>query len=162
MARFRVNVKIKQPIDMVVQAYIKPENIPFWMNNIEKFEVIKGEAGEADSVAHVHYNEHGKKYIMEDKLEYCEQGKKYVSTISSEALFVRTETTFFSLKASTKMNLVWSGKGKYFILKILLPFIRKRISKLAKNELVKFKYLVEHYGADFTKMLKKEEEKVTL
>jgi len=153
MANFRVSITVRKPIDIVTKAYVKPENIPFWMNNVDKFEVIKGKIGEVGSIAHIHYSERGKKYVMEDKLEYCEPGKKYVSTVSSEALFVRTETTFSKMKEATKINLKWSGKGKYFILKLLLPFMRKNIRKMAKNELSRFKYFVESYGIDFTKSL---------
>jgi hypothetical protein len=155
MAKFTVRIIIKETIDIVTEAYIKPENIPFWMNNIEKYEVVKGKAGEAGSVAQIHYHERDKKYVMENKLEYCESGKKYVSTVSSEALFVRTETTFSSANGTTKIHYTWSGRGKYFILKLLLPFMRKSIRKMAKNELIRFKNLVEIYGVDFSNSLKK-------
>jgi len=57
------------------------------------------------------------------------------------------------MKEATKINLKWSGKGKYFILKLLLPFMRKNIRKMAKNELSRFKYFVESYGIDFSKSL---------
>ena len=92
---------------------------------------------------------------MEDKLEYCEPGKKYVSQVSSEALIVHVETTFYSVDNGTKMSLAWSGKGKLLLLKLLLPFMRKKIITQAKAELERFKELVEIYGVDFSKSLKK-------
>ena len=162
MTKFIVKIVINKPTGIVTEAYIKPENMPFWMNNIEKFEVIKGKVGEVGSVAQIHYHERDKKYIMENKLEYCEPGKKYVSTVSSEALFVRTETTFSSVNGSTKIHYTWSGRGKYFILKLLLPFMRKSIRKMAKSELLRFKNLVENYGVNFKKSLDKEYEKTVM
>jgi hypothetical protein len=46
------------------------------MANLEKFEVIKGKIGEIGSIARFHYYEKGRSYIVEDRLEYYEPGKK--------------------------------------------------------------------------------------
>ena len=121
------------------------------MTNLEKFEVIKEEIGEVGSIAHLHYYGKGRSYIMEDKLEYCEPGKKYVSQVLSEALIVHVETTFYSVDNGTKMNMNWSGKGKLLFLKLLLPFMQGKIITQATAELEKFKKLVEMYGVDFSK-----------
>jgi hypothetical protein len=56
------------------------------MANPKKFEVIKGKIGEVGSIAHLHYYEKGRSYIMEDRLKYCEPGKKYVSQALKELL----------------------------------------------------------------------------
>jgi hypothetical protein len=53
------------------------------------------------------------------------------------------------LKNASKMSLVWSGKGNYFIVRLLIPLMWKNIRKIAKSELTRFKNLVEIYGHDF-------------
>lgn len=78
-------------------------------------------------------------------------GKKYVSQVLSEALIVHVETTFCSVGNGTKMSLAWSGKGKILLLKLLLPFMRKKIITQAKAELERFKELVETCGVNFSK-----------
>ena len=50
---------------------------------------------------------------MEDRLEYCEPGKKYVSQVLNEALIVRVETTFYSIGNGTKMNRSGRERVKY-------------------------------------------------
>lgn len=88
---------------------------------------------------------------MEDRLEYCEPGKKYVSQVLSEALIVHAGTTFYSVDNGTKMSLAWSGKGKLLFLTLLLPFMREKIITQATTEIEKFKELVETCGVDFGK-----------
>jgi hypothetical protein len=51
--------------------------------------------------------------------------------------------------------LAWSGKGKLLLLKLLFPFMRKKLITQAKAELERFKELVEIYGVDFSRSPKK-------
>ncbi len=103
----------------------------------------------------LHYYEKGRSYIMEDRLEHREPGKKYVSQVLIEALIVHVETILYPVDNGTKMNLAWSGKDKLLLLKLLLPFMRKKIITQAKAELERFKELVETCGVDFSKSPKK-------
>ncbi len=83
------------------------------MTSLEKSEVIKGKIGEVGSIAHLHYYEKSRSYIMEDRLQHCEPGKKYVSRVSSEALIVHVETTFYSVNNGTKMSLADRERANY-------------------------------------------------
>lgn len=82
---------------------------------------------------------------------YCDPGKKYISEMTGDALTANVETTFNSFEEKTEMVLRWSGKGKSLFLKLLLPFLRKKIIKHAKKDLETFKTLVEEKGVDFSK-----------
>ncbi len=149
MTKFKISTIINQPIDIVIKALMNPDNFPYWTTDLEKFEVIKGKAGEVGSIAHLHYSQKGRSYVMEDKLIYCEPGKKYVSQVSGDALAAHVETTLHSSGNETEMNLIWSGKGKIFLLKLLLPLLRGKLIKQAKAELETFKKLVETKGINF-------------
>ncbi len=105
--------------------------------------VIKGKTGEVSSIGHLHYFQKGRSYVMEDKLIYCEPGKKYVSQVSGDVLTAQVETTLHSSGNETEMNVTWSGKGKIFFLKLLLPLLRGKLIKQSKSELETFKKLVE-------------------
>lgn len=115
MVKFEISTVINQPIDVISKALSNPENHVYWTTNLEKFEVIKGAPNEVGSVARLHYLENGRSYIMEDKLIYCDPGKKYISEVTGEVLTARVETTLHSLGNNTEMTLNWSGKGKNFI-----------------------------------------------
>ena len=88
---------------------------------------------------------------MVDKMIYCEPGKKYISQVSGDAIDAQVETTLNSLGNNTEMHLKWSGKGKVFLLKILLPLFRGKMIKQTKEELETFKKLIETKGSNFGK-----------
>lgn len=149
MTKFIINIVINQPLDVVVKALMNPDNFIYWTTNLVKFEIIKRKPGEVGSIAYLHYSEKGCSYIMEDKLIYCEPGKKYISQVTGDALFAEVETILQPLGKKTEMCLKWFGKGKVFLLKLLLPLLKSKIIKHAKIDLEKFKRLVETKGANF-------------
>ena len=152
MTSFKVSIVIDQVLDTVDAALMNPDNFVYWTAYLEKFEVIKGGPGEVGSIAHLHYLQKGRSYVMEDKLIYCEPGKKYISKVSGDALSATVETTLYSLGEKTEMNLKWDGEGRTLILKLLLPVFKNRVMKGAKKDLAAFKRLVETNGSDFRKV----------
>jgi hypothetical protein len=152
MTSFEISTEINKPVDIVTAALNNADNFPYWQNDLERFEVVKGGPDQVGSIGRLHYSQKGRSYIMEDRLIYCEPGKKYVSEVEGDALFARVETTLQSLNDNTKMTLRWSGKGKILFLRLFLPFLRGKIAKQAKKELEMFKQLVEERGANFSKL----------
>ena len=150
MMEFEVNTVINKPINIVVDALMNPDNFVHWQTDLEKFEVIERTPGEVGSIAHLHYSQKGRSYIMEDKMIYCEPGKKYVSQVSGDIITAKVETTLQSMDEKTKISLKWSGKGKIFLLKILLPFMKGKMIKQSKQELDAFKHLIETRGRNFS------------
>ena len=151
MTHFKISIIINRQVDIITEALNNPQNFPYWQTDLEKFEVIKGEANQVGSVGHLHYLQNGKPYIMEDKLIYCEPGKKYISEVTGDALTAKVETSLRSLENKTEMTVEWSGKGKILFLKLLLPLLRGKLIKQSKKELETFKHLVETRGSDFSK-----------
>jgi hypothetical protein len=149
MTKFRISTTINQPIDIVTKALMNPDNFLYWTTDLKKFEVIERKPGEVGSIAHLHYSQKGRSYVMEDKLVYCEPGKKYVSQVSGDALTAQVETKLHSLGDKTEMSLLWSGRGKTFFLRLLLPLLRSKLVKQAKKDLETFKNLVETRGINF-------------
>jgi len=150
VTRFKVSIVINQPIDVVVKALMNSENFPYWMTDLEKFEVINGKPGEVGSTGRLHYSQKGRSYVMEDKLIYSEPGGKYVSRVTGDTLVAQVETLLHASGNVTEMNIIWSGKGKIFILKLLLPLLRGKMIRQSKAELETFKILVETKGSNFS------------
>lgn len=149
MAKFRIDIKINKPVKVIYQAFVEPGNILKWSTDLEKFELVNGEFDEIGAVVHLHYKQNNRTYILEDKLEYLDPGKKIISQVSGESLIVIVETIFNSIdEESTEMIMVWNGKGKK-ALKFLLPFLKNKIKNRALLELNMFKKLVEEYGVKF-------------
>ncbi len=147
---FKVSTIINKPIDIVTEALMNPNNFPYWQKDLEKFEVIKGKPGEVGSIGHLHYSQKGNSYVMEDKLIYCEPGKKYVSQVTGEALTAKVETLLISYDNKTEITLTWMGKGKIILLKLLLPLLKGKMIRQSKTELETFKQLLETKGSNFS------------
>ncbi len=150
MTEFEVSIVINKPIKIVVDALMNPDNFVYWQTDLVKFEVIERKPGEVGSIAHLHYSQKGRSYIMEDKMIYCEPGKKYVSQVSGDVITAKVETTLHSMGKKTKINLQWSGKGKIFLLKLLLPLLKNKMIKQSNKELETFKHLIETRGGNFS------------
>ena len=120
-----------------------------WSTDLEKFEIVNGKFGEIGAIARLHYNQKGRKSIMEDKLEYIEPGKKIISQVSGEGLKARVEAVFTSINNETEIELTCSGRGENMIFRLILSVMRKKIMKQSEVEIRKFKELVEKYEVKF-------------
>ncbi|MFC2137729.1 SRPBCC family protein [Bacteroidota bacterium] len=143
MPLIKISVKINKPVKEVYKAYVDPKIMVKWMSYLEKFECNQEDFGKIGAIAYCHYNQNGRKYIMEDKLEYLDPEKKIISTVSGNGLKAKVETIFNSFNDKTEIVMIWIGKGKNLLLIILLPFLKNKIKKQAQGELDKFKRLVE-------------------
>ena len=150
MTQFEVSVVINKPVNIVVDALMNHKNFVYWQTNLEKFEVIKETEEKAGSIAHLHYNENGKKYVMEDKMLHYEPNKKIISQVSGEGISAIVENIIVSNGDKTEITLKWSGRGKVFLVKVLLPLLKGKMIKESTRELETFKHLVETRGSDFS------------
>jgi len=149
MAKFKITANIDQPPDIVWKAFIDPENMTHWQRFLEKVEVIKGKLGEIGAIAHLHYVEKGKSYILEDKMLDYEEGKKIVSQVSGQGMIIKVETILESLEKATKISMTWNGTSKSPLAKFILRLMQGKIAKNAEAELNTFKTLVERHGIKF-------------
>ncbi|TFG21937.1 MAG: SRPBCC family protein [Promethearchaeota archaeon] len=147
--RFHISVNTNQPIEIVWEAFIKPENMLHWTKYLEKVEVVKGKLGEIGAVSRLHYLEKGKPYILEDKLVSYEEGKKIGSQVSGQRMLINVETFFESLNGGTKISMDWDGTSDSFIMSFIFKLMRRKMIKQAESELHHFKSLVEKYGETF-------------
>ncbi|MFC1951084.1 SRPBCC family protein [Chloroflexota bacterium] len=149
MPKFEITTHINQAPEVVHQAFIDPDNALQWTKDLVKFEVVSGNGEEAGAVAHLHYNQKGKSYIMEDVLEYCEPGRKYISCVSGGGLSARVETTIDPADSGTDITMIWAGTGQNLIIKVILWIMRRKIKRGAQEELDTFKNLTETHGSRF-------------
>lgn len=150
MTTFQVSAVIDRPVAVVANALTRAENFPYWQTDLEKLEVVRGGPDEVGSISHLHYRQNGRPYIMEDRLVYCEPGKRYISVVSGDAVAARVDTVIEPLGDSTRVTLTWRGRAKILRLRILFPFLKGKMARQAQDELDTFKHLVETRGADFS------------
>lgn len=149
MPKFRVSININQPPEIIAEALDDPENMVQWTSDLERFQVVDGKPGEAGALARLHYRERGREYVMEDYLEYCARGKKYVSRVSGGGMSARVETLLRPVEDGTELTMVWSGTPDALLAKIVMPLMRGTIKKRALADLEAFKKLLEEHGSTF-------------
>jgi len=151
MAKFKISTNINKSPEIVWKAYIDPHNMIQWTRYLEKMEVIKGKFGEVGAIAHLHYLEKGRSYILEDKLLSYESGKRILSQVSGQGMIIEVETIFNSHPNGTNISMIWKGTSKSLIVRIILRLMQRKITKQAEAELHTFKSLVETHGVNFPK-----------
>jgi hypothetical protein len=151
MVRFEVDVDIGRPPDIVDQALMRPENFPYWNEGLVRFEVVRGEPGKAGAVGRLHYVQKGQEHVMEDVLEHAEPGRSYVSRVSGPAITARIETRMEPIHGGTRLTILWTGRGRTTLTRVLLPLMKRRLVVQSRRELALFKDLVESRGPDFSR-----------
>ena len=149
MAKFTISTTISKPLDIVWNAFKDPENMLNWTKYLERVETVKGEFGEIGAVAHLHYLEKGRSYMLEDKLVSYEEKKRIESQVSGRGMFINVKTVFDSSSDQTTITMTWNGMSPSFLTRLILRLMQKKISKQALAELNDFKKLVEKYGEKF-------------
>lgn len=69
MPTIEASVHIERPPETVAPAFLDPANAPYWMTDLERFEVVSGRPGEIGGRAHLHYLQGGRRQVMEEVLE---------------------------------------------------------------------------------------------
>lgn len=139
----RNSIYIERSPEDVLSVMLDPSKIILWTSDLEEFEVIAKEPGLVGSKARLHYCEGGRQYVMEDHLIEVDPNRRYVSRVSGDAIDARVETLLKPVGTGTELEVCWTGRGKPLLLKLILPFMRNKISLQAQKDLVKLKELVE-------------------
>jgi len=150
MPTVEMEVEIAQPPEIVAEAFLDPANAAFWTTDLDRFEVVSGEPGEVGSVAHLHYIQGGREYVMKDVLEEMIPNKYFRSSVSGNGLDAQIETWLQEVEGGTTVRIRWVGSGSSVPMRILLPLMRGRLLRQTRNELEVFKTLVEAHGAHFS------------
>jgi hypothetical protein len=150
MPTIEVKIDIAQPPEVVAQAFMDPDNAPFWNTDLQRFEVISEEPGVVGSVAHLHYQQGDKTYVMEDVLEEMIPNQYFKSRVSGNGLIAEVETWLKQVEGGTELTMRWCGSASSIPMRILLPLARKSIRRQVIHEVEIFKDLIEKHGAHFS------------
>ena len=138
----RTSVTIAAPPEAITKVILDPGKAVLWTSDLERFEVVSGAPGQVGSIARLHYRQGNRSYVMEDRLVETEPGRRYLSRVTGQALTAEVETTLEPSASGTSVAIRWTGSGRG-LLRLLLPFMRRSISRQAKNDLEKLRAAVE-------------------
>ena len=137
------SITIDRPPREVAAVLLDPEKAVLWNSDLEQFEVLTEAPGLVGSRARLHYVQNGAPYVMEDELLAVEPNRRYLSRVSGDALQAEIETRLAPTNGGTVVTLRWSGVGKPLPLRLMLPFMRRRIAQGIAADLAKLKDVVE-------------------
>ncbi len=149
IAKFKIDMVITQSPEVTWKAYIDAQNMMQWTRYLEKVEVIEGTFGEVGAIAHLHYLEKGRSYILEDKLLSYEEGRKILSQVTGQGMIIEVETIFNSHQDGTNVSITWKGTSNSLMTRFILKLMQRKIAKQAEAEFALFKILVEAHGVKF-------------
>jgi len=149
MIQFKISKETDKPVELVYKAFSDSGNMLKWTKNLEKVEIVRGKFGEKDALMLLHYNQKGRRYIMQDRLIEHEPFKMIRSEVSGGGLSAIVQTSFTVKNAGTLVEMSWQGRGKSFVMNWILKFMKKKIRLSAEAELGHFIRLVEEEGEKF-------------
>ena len=66
--KFQNKIKINKPLPEVYEFLNDPKNLSKWMDNLEKLEHVSGEPGQPGAKSLQHYNEDGRRIVVEQEV----------------------------------------------------------------------------------------------
>ena len=149
MPVIETSILIKESPHIIEAAFFNPDNAVYWTSDLEHFEVISRTPNLVGSLAHLHYKQGERRYILEDVMKDYVPEKYFKSRVTGGGLTAQVETWLQDQNGSTEVKMRWAGKGTTFLMRLLLPFLKGSIKKGMTAELETFRDLVEKHGEDF-------------
>lgn len=116
---------------------------PLWTSGLERLELVEGIAGEPGCLGRAHYVEGSRRYVVQDRLIEAVPGHHFKSEIRGGGMRAAVETRLGEIPAGTRVTIRWVGTGTNPITKLILPLLRRQVSKRTQEDLQALRDLVE-------------------
>ena len=105
MPTIEFTVEIAQPPEIIAEAFLDPDNAVYWTKDLERFEIITREPGLVGSVAHLHYIQNDRPYVLEDILKEFIPNQYFRSEVTGGGLKAQVETWLGKKNGSTEVTI---------------------------------------------------------
>lgn len=141
VSEFRVEVD--RPLKDVYAAFNNPDNMPRWLEGLQRTEQISGRPGEVGSKMKQIYLERGRIVEMIETMTAHEPMKSMSGNLEAPGMTCAIHIEFVDKGASTVVVARTNMKAQSFLMTLMTPFIRGAVRKRQRGDLARFKSLIE-------------------
>ena len=139
----KVTITINQPVEMVWDKLMDPDNLKFWLTGFVSVEHISGDYGKTGGVSKLKFLERGKEMEVTETAVLVKPNQQYTFNMASTPFDVATDIRLISFGSRTEMIQTVQFFPKQFLMKLLMPLMKSAMKKRMENELIRFKNFVE-------------------
>ena len=136
-------IEIDKPLKDVYAAFRDPDNLPRWLEGLQRTEQISGQPGEVGSVVKQIYLERGRIVEMIETITAHESERLFAGTLEAPGMSSTLRVAFEDRGQRTGMRFSGDFEGCTLIMKLMMPFMRAAVVKRQAADLQTFKRLVE-------------------
>lgn len=138
-----IEVEIDRPLRDVYAAFNHPDNLPRWIQGLQRTEVISGEPGKVGAKTRQIYLERGRIVEMIETITAHEPEKHMSGTLEGPGVHATMEVNFVDRGDRTGIRFSSNFKGRSILMWLMLPFIKGAMKKRSCGDLETFKRMVE-------------------
>jgi len=139
----KVTITINQPVELVWDKLMNPDNLKFWLTGFVSAEHVSGESGKPGAISKLKFKERGKEMEITETVTSIKPNQQYSFTMTSTAFNADTDIRLISFGSRTEMIQTVQFFPKQFFMKLFMPLIKGAMKKRTESELIRFKNFVE-------------------
>lgn len=136
-------VEINKPLGEVYRAFNNSDNMPRWIQGLQRTEQVSGSPGEVGSVTKQIYLERGRTIEMIETLTAHEPERYFAGTLEGPGMRSDLRVEFIDRGDKTGVRFSSDFKPDSLMMRLMLPFMKGAIRKRTSGDLETFKQLVE-------------------
>lgn len=140
---FEHEIEIDKPLKEVYRAFKEPDNLPRWLQGLQRIEQIRGNPGEVGSVTKQIYLERGRTVEMIETITAHEPERFFAGTLEGPGMQGDLRVDFVDRGEKTGLRFSGNFKPCSFMMWLLMPFMKGSIRNRQIGDLQTFKGLVE-------------------
>lgn len=136
-------VEIDRPLRDVYAAFNHPDNLPRWIQGLQRTELISGEPGKVGAKTRQIYLERGRIVEMIETITAHEPERHMSGTLEAPGMHATMHVDFVDRGDRTGIRFSSNFEGRSIGMRLMLPFIKGALKKRSTGDLETFKRLVE-------------------
>lgn len=136
-------ITINRPVEEVWGGFINPVNLPHWLTGFVYVMVISGQQGAPGSKNKLVLKERGNEIAVTETVQEITPLKHFRSTMEQTQMNSEVDFRLISFGNYTEIIQTSQLFPNGFLMKLLMPLLKRSVKKTLTNDLMKLKKLIE-------------------